>query len=162
MSDQENTRYSDTDDGIDERYLVFKLGSELYATPLLRVREVVEPFAPKPLPNTPNHFSGVVDIRGEIVGVIDLRLRFGHKVAQSPYQALMVFATSAGPMAALVDEVESVITLSESEIEKQPNIGSDLKTDSILGIGRKDKKLITLIDLMNVLEAYGVHTKRAA
>ncbi len=146
--------------GIDDRYLVFRLGKELYATPLLRVREVVEPFEPKPIPNTPKFFSGVVDIRGEVVGVVDLRLRFGHSIESNTTQALMVFSTESGPMAALVDQVVSVITLNEKEIESRGNLGTAQTADSIIGIGKKDKKLITLIDLLNILESYGSVTKR--
>lgn len=158
-----NHQLEHTDEaGIDNRYLVFRLGKELYATPLLRVREVVEPFEPKPIPNTPKYFSGVVDIRGEVVGVVDLRLRFGHGVEKIGTQALMVFATESGPMAALVDQVVSVITLTENEIEARGNLGAAQSIDSIIGIGKKDKKLITLIDLLNILESYGSVAKKAS
>lgn len=152
----------DTESASDERYLVFRLGSELYATPLLRVREVVEPFDSKPLPNTPKFFVGVVNIRGEIVGVVDLRLKFGHKVEPSPYMALMVFSTDGGPMAALVDQVDSVINLSPNEIQDRGTLGAALGGENIVGIGKKDKKLITIIDLLNILETYGSVAKKAA
>ncbi len=150
-----------SESGSDDRYLVFRLAKELYATPLLRVREVVEPFVPKPIPNTPKYFSGVVDIRGEVVGVVDLRLRFGHANETNATQALMVFSTESGPMAALVDQVVSVITLTEKEIEMRGNLGTAQNADSIMGIGKKDKKLITLIDLLYILESYGSVAKRA-
>jgi purine-binding chemotaxis protein CheW len=158
-----NHQLEHTDEsGIDDRYLVFRLGKELYATPLLRVREVVEPFDPKPIPNTPKFFSGVVDIRGEVVGVVDLRLRFGHGNEKQSTQALMVFSTDSGPMAALVDQVVSVITLTDKEIESRGNLGNLQNADSIIGIGKKDKKLITLIDLLHILESYGSVAKSGA
>ena len=147
-------------EGNDGRYLVFRLSSELYATPLLGVREVVESYSPKPIPNTPIDFSGVVDIRGEVVGVIDLRRRFNQGDEDSPQKALIVFSTDSGPMAGLVDQVEAVITLDEGSIESKANIGADFKNDCVIGIGKSEKRLITLVDLHKVLESYGVSCKK--
>jgi purine-binding chemotaxis protein CheW len=148
------------EDNIDNKYLLFRLGDELYGTPLLGVREVVEPQASKPIPNTPKHFSGVINIRGEIVGVIDLRMRFNHKAEVNPHQALMVFSTDGGPMAGLVDKVESVISLTDKEIEHNPNVGIDVSRDALIGIGKHSKRLITLIDLHKVLQAHSLDGKK--
>jgi len=148
------------DDSIDNKYLLFCLGDELYGTPLLGVREVVEPQSPKPIPNTAKHFSGVINIRGEIVGVIDLRARFNHKLDGGQYQALMVFSTDGGPMAGLVDRVESVISLEEKEIEHNPNVGVDVQKEALIGIGKHNKRLITLIDLHSVLSAHSLENQK--
>ncbi len=148
------------EDNIDNKYLLFRLGDELYGTPLLGVREVVEPQAPKPIPNTAKHFSGVINIRGEIVGVIDLRTRFNHKPENGAHQALMVFSTDGGPMAGLVDRVESVISLTDKEIEHNPNVGIDVNREALIGIGKHNKRLITLIDLHKVLQAHSLENKR--
>jgi len=142
------------DENINNKYLLFRLREELYGTPLLGVREVVEPQAPKPIPNTAKHFSGVINIRGEIVGVLDLRTRFNHNAETGVNMALMVFSTDGGPMAGLVDRVESVISLSEKEIERNPNIGIEILREALIGVGKYNKHLITLIDLHKILQAH--------
>lgn len=150
-------------ENIENKFLLFRLGDELYGTPLLGVREVVEPQAPKPIPNTAKHFSGVINIRGEIVGVIDLRTRFNHKAEERPHMALMVFKTDGGPMAGLVDKVESVINFSEKDIERNPNIGIEVHREALIGIGKHNKRLITLLDLHKILQAHSFeNNKRSA
>lgn len=140
------------------RYLIFRLADELYGTPLLGVREVVEVQPAKPVPNTAPHFNGVINIRGQIVGVIDLRVRFGHATKSSPNMALMVFETDCGPLAALVDKVESVVKLSEQAIDRNPNIHSSEKLNFLIGIAHEHERLITLIDLNKTLEAEDLET----
>ncbi len=142
---------TDAENQEESRYLLFKLGQEVYGTPLLGVREVVEPLDSKPVPNTVNYFLGVINIRGQIVGVLDLRARFGHKCERTPENALMVFDTDNGPMAALVDRVEAVVRINDSKIEKEPNIKTSAPTEFLLGIAHHDDRLITLIDLNKAL-----------
>ncbi len=137
----------------DDRYLVFLINGQSYGTPLLKVREVVERYTPKPIPNAPTYFAGVVNIRGEIVGVIDLRIRFGHKSESDPRQALIVLSTSKGPMACLVDQVDSVISLKKPDIEKQVNAAIGIKDEAILGVVKNDGNLTVLVDLITIVEA---------
>lgn len=135
------------------KYILFQLGTELYGTPLLGVREVVEPLEPKQVPNTVGWFTGVINIRGQIIGVIDLRKRFGHSDKTNAHQALMVFDTQAGPLAALVDKVEAVVRISDQEIEKRPNVQTNVPMNFLLGIASAHERLVTLIDLAQVLGA---------
>lgn len=136
----------------ENRYLIFSLGREMFGTPLLGVREVVEPLAPKPVPNTRPFFTGVINIRGEIVGVMDLRARFQQTPKSEPGQAMMVFETSTGTEAALVDRIEAVAKISEKNIELQPNVRSNIPSDYLLGVAKEGERLVTLIDLRKVLE----------
>lgn len=137
----------------EERYLVFKLGGELYGTPLLGVREVVEAQPSKEIPHSLPHFAGIINIRGEIVGVIDLRVRFGHPTVESKRNAMMVFQTSGGPMAALVDEIEAVQRIPSGEITKDPNVRTAIPADFLIGIAKHGGRLITVIDLNSTLGA---------
>ena len=137
--------------GEEQKYILFRLGSELYGTALLDVREVVEPIEPKPIPNTVPWFKGVINIRGEIVGVIDLRKRFGHAEESTSGLALMIFSTSAGPLAGLVDKVESVVRIPEADIERHPNVMSVVPAEYLLGIGTVQNRLVTLVDLAKIL-----------
>ena len=135
----------------DARFLVFKLGGELYGTPLLGIREVVEAQEPKPIPNTAPFFSGVINLRGQVLGVVDLRKRFGLEAAKPPRMALMVFETEAGPLAALVDEIECVEHFDPKAIETRPIVRSNVHSEFFLGIGNQDGRLVSLIDLNRLL-----------
>ncbi|MBX7144665.1 MAG: chemotaxis protein CheW [Oligoflexia bacterium] len=145
----------------ESRYLVFGVGPELYGTPLLGVREVVEPQAPKPVPNTVEYFTGVINIRGEIVGVIDLRIKFGQPVKDTPHNALMVFMTEVGPVAALVDKVESVVKLSSDQIESAPSVRTRVPSQYLTGIAEVENRLITIVDLSKILSTDEVAVVRA-
>jgi len=135
----------------DARFLLFRVGEELYGTPLLGIREVVEPQEPKPIPNTVSFFSGVINLRGQVVGVIDLRRRFGCEAPKHPRMALMVFTTESGPLGALVDEIESVARIPVETIEAKVIIRSHVPEDYFIGIGNQDGRLISLIDLNKLL-----------
>jgi purine-binding chemotaxis protein CheW len=135
----------------DARFLLFKLGGELYGTPLLGIREVVEPQEPKPIPNTAPFFSGVINLRGQVLGVVDLRKRFGVEAAKHQRMALMVFETDSGPLAALVDEIECVVHFDPKAIETKPIVRSNVRSDYFLGIGNQEGRLVSLIDLNKML-----------
>ncbi|MEY4669138.1 MAG: hypothetical protein RL518_1837 [Pseudomonadota bacterium] len=135
----------------DARYLLFKVGSELYGTPLLGVREVVEHREPTPIPNTVSFFSGVINLRGQVVGVVDLRKRFGCEASTRPHMALMVFSTDSGPLGALVDEIESVIRIPSANIASHAVVRSHAPADYVIGIGNQDGRLMTLVDLHKIL-----------
>jgi purine-binding chemotaxis protein CheW len=137
------------------KYLLFTVGDELFGVPLMGVREVVEPQTIKPLPNTIEHFLGVINIRGEIVGVVDLRIRFLHEIKETPFLAMIIFESAVGPIAALVDRVESVSVIDDEDVDKNPNITSNFPIEYLIGIGKIKEKLVTLINLNKVL---GVET----
>jgi purine-binding chemotaxis protein CheW len=133
------------------RYILFVIGGELYGTPLLGVREVVETQPIKIIPNTVPYFAGVINVRGEIIGVLDLRLRFGSQASNDPHQALLIFDTVNGAMAGLVDRVEAVVKMGEEQIEHSPNIKTTAPLKYLIGIGRWGERLVTLIDLRQIL-----------
>jgi purine-binding chemotaxis protein CheW len=131
----------------ENRYLLFYLENGIFGTPLLGVREVTEPQRPKPIPNTQPWFLGVINIRGQVVGVMDLALRLGFEKIKGANAALLVFETSAGPIATLVERVEAVIRIDDKEIERNPHIQSAFPLEYLIGIAHQDSRLVTLIDL---------------
>jgi purine-binding chemotaxis protein CheW len=135
----------------DSKYLIFRLGREVYGTPLLGVREVLEPQPPKPLPNTAKHFMGLINMRGQIMGVIDLRIRFDYPISQGETTAYLVFETETGPIAAIVDHVEAVANIELKDMENKPNIRSQVPIDFLIGATVHNNQLITLIDLNKTL-----------
>lgn len=144
-------------------YLIFELNNEVYGTKLLDTREVIEPIKTKPIPNTEKYFQGVINIRGEIVGVIDLRILYGHQETSGPFKAFLVVETSQGPIATVVDKVLSVTHLEEEDIDGDTIISSLISDDDIIGIAKKNNQLITLVNLPNILATKSIkYTQRAS
>jgi purine-binding chemotaxis protein CheW len=141
-----------------DRYLLFTLNSEIYATPLMGVREVVEMHKPKQIPHTVPSFIGVINIRGEIVGVLDLRLRLGYEAKRTPGESMMVFDTGGGAIAAIVDSMEGVMKIPSEAIDSKPSIESRLPLDFLMGVARLKDRLVTVIDLGKVLHREEVRT----
>jgi purine-binding chemotaxis protein CheW len=152
---QKNDSVSATDNEIDEidlhKYIVFKLGSELYGTPLLAVREVVEEMPIKPLPNTIESFRGVCNLRGQIIGVINLSAQFNIEHSASKKPVLMVFDSGKGALAVQVDHIETVTVIPPENIEIQTGLLASLDHKFIHGIGKLNDRLVTLIDLKSIL-----------
>lgn len=144
--------HGDPEDSSDEhKYVIFRLGKELYGAKLLAVREVVEVLPTKSVPNTVSSFQGVCNLRGQIIGVVDLRARFDVREAVPDRPVLLVFDTDSGAIAASVDQIASVSVIAPSDVEERPNIVSSIPTKYILGIGKLDGRMITLVDLKSVL-----------
>ncbi|HMN68729.1 MAG TPA: chemotaxis protein CheW [Bdellovibrionales bacterium] len=134
-----------------EKYLIYQLGENHFATPLIEVREVIEYRTAKPIPHTAPFFKGVINIRGEIVGVIDLRERLAIAGTDNP-MALLVFETSSGPLAAIVDIVHSVTIIPEASLERRAAIhGQGADRNYFVGVGKIDDRLLTVVSLRQVL-----------
>ncbi len=142
------------DDLEENRYLLFKLGGNVYGTPLLAVREVVEATPPQVIPESDKDFLGVIEIRGQVVGVVDLRLRFRHDPENNQYTALLVFDTDLGPKAALVDKVESVQRIPSALIDTKPNINTSVERQFIKGVARLEGQLVTILDVAGCINNF--------
>jgi purine-binding chemotaxis protein CheW len=145
MSEQSNTQAPES------RYLIFKVGEDLYGTPLLDVREVVQYQAPKPMPNMSPAFTGVINIRGAIVGVLDFRVRLGIEANLGNKTALLVLDTTQGALAVTVDQVESVVPIPEEELDRKPPVMSKIPTDYLVGIAKHGHQLITIVHLHQLM-----------
>lgn len=131
-----------------EKYLIFLLGGELYGTPLLSLREVIEYKEPKPVPNTAKGFEGVINLRGEIVGIMDLRVMLN--IIPNEQRCLLVFESDKGSMGAVVDRVIAVTEIPKTEIEKTTTLPDPSFNEYFIGIGKSSGRLITLIDLCRI------------
>lgn len=138
------------EDNAENKYIVFLLGEELYGAPILSVREVIEHRLPKRVPNSNSLLEGVINIRGEVIGVIDLRRRFGTKEITPRCQ--LVFESEGGLLAASVDKVESVVVMDKIETVSQKNIQSLKHAKYLIGIGQLQERLVNIIDLSRVLD----------
>lgn len=136
----------------EKRYLVFTLVNEQYAVPLLQVKEVLGLTDTTPVPYTPSHFRGIMNLRGQVISIIDLRLKF--KMGKSdfgPETAIIILDMAPLYLGVIVDSVDSVLGLTEEEISPSPDVETNVKTDYIEGVARKDKKLILLLNIEKTL-----------
>ncbi len=149
------------------RFLVFQLKQELYAVPLLKVREVIAPTEITPVPHTPAHFKGVMNLRGQVISVLDMRLKFKMKIdaEQNPETAIIILDFSSFSMGVIVDTVQSVVGLGAGQISPSPDIESAIGSDYITGIARIDNKLILILDIekaLNVEEIVAIRQSSSA
>jgi purine-binding chemotaxis protein CheW len=147
------------------QYLTFKLADEVFAVEVARVREILEYTNITKVPRTPDFMRGVINVRGSVVPVVDLRLKFGlSKTEQSLNTCIVVleveFQKEATVLGALADSVQEVIEMEPLSIEPPPKIGSGLQTDLIRGIGKREGKFIMILDTDRVFsgdELEGLH-----
>ncbi len=130
------------------KYMLFQLGGETYGTPLLQVREVIENRASKPVPNSAAAFEGVINLRGEIVGIVDLRKIL--KIEPQSSLSILVFDAEQGAMGAVVDRCIAVAEILDKDIDQKSNVGGRDGVNFFLGIGKREAGLVTLIDLNKI------------
>jgi len=130
------------------KYLIFLLGGETYGTPLLNVREVIENKEAKPVPNSDMAFEGVINLRGDVIGVVDLRKIL--KVEPRQSLSILVFESEMGTLGGIVDRCMSVTEIPESAVDKASSMGKRDGANYLLGIGKTSEGLVTLIDLVQV------------
>lgn len=140
------------------RFLIFSLCGEQYAVPLLKVKEVIALIDTTPVPYSPSYFTGIMNLRGQVISVIDLRLKLkmpkGERVAET---AIIILDLSPLSLGIIVDSVESVMSVANSEIQPPPEVGGS-NTAYIQGVANKDKKLILLLDLERALSVDDLKT----
>jgi purine-binding chemotaxis protein CheW len=149
----------------ENRYLVFKLDSELYAIDVRRVEVVLEYTPITRVPRSTDYLRGVINHRGSVVPVVDLKCRFGMGFtdALETRSIIVMQIDSDGKrtvIGALADGVEEVIDLDPIQIDAPPRLGGNLKTEFILGLGKKDGSFIILLDIDAVFADTGVATDR--
>lgn len=137
------------------KYLTFKLGSEEYGVEVLRVQEIMKMVDVTRVPRTPAFVSGVINLRGKVVSVVDLRMKFGMKptevtdltciiVLQVPREDRTVI------MGIMVDEVSEVQVINAGQIEDRP-AGARVNTEFILGMAKSEKGVKILLDIQRIL-----------
>ena len=140
------------------KYLTFLLGHESYGLPVLKVREIIRLVEITPVPHMPPYVKGVINLRGKLVPVVDLRIRFDLTAREFSENTCIVVAqvksASSGAlhMGFIVDGVEEVINLTQGDIEKTPDFGMKLATEYLLGMANVKGKVIALLDIDQVVD----------
>ena len=140
------------------QYLTFKLDSEVYALDVATVREVLDFTTVTRIPRTPEFMRGVINLRGSVVPVVDLRLAFGMTATEKTVNTCIIVVEvrldgDTTIMGALADSVEEVIDLEPEQIQPAPQIGTSIKTDFIRGMGRRDTNFLMILDIDRVFSA---------
>ena len=136
-------------------FLTFTLGNENYGVDILRVREIRGWEKIRELHDTPDYVKGVLDLRGSIVPIIDLRVRFG--IANYEYRSTTVIIVLAaddegGKMGIVVDSVSDVLAVSQADIKATPSLGSKINTDYIHGMVTTDDHMVMLVESNKLLD----------
>lgn len=145
--------------GTDERagkYLTFMIGKEAFGLGVLKVREIMGIQDITAVPQTPAYLKGVINLRGKVIPVIDLRLKFGLPTIEYTRRTCIIVvqvkgAAAALPMGIVVDEVSEVLTLTAADIEDTPDFGSNVETHYILGMAKTKGRVKILLDIDRVL-----------
>jgi purine-binding chemotaxis protein CheW len=140
------------------QYLTFLTAGEEYAISIVKVSEIVEYEAVTTVPNTPPWIRGVTNLRGRVVPVVDLAVKFGLPASRiSKFTCIIItevmFQSEQLTMGVLADSVSQVIDLSADEIEETPPFGTRVKTEYLLGMGALGKKFCLILDIDKVLSA---------
>ncbi|MBW4049519.1 MAG: purine-binding chemotaxis protein CheW [Proteobacteria bacterium] len=138
------------------QYLTFSLQGEIYGLDILQVREIIEYTKPTKVPMMPDFVHGVINLRGNVVPVIDLTQRFGRQPTEIRKRTCIVILEVANEMeqqalGILVDGVNAVLDLADDQIEPSPSFGTGLPQDFILGMARWEEGFIILLDVSRVL-----------
>lgn len=136
---------------IPDKVLCFNLGQEEFAVPLLNIKEVIAQPDVTPLPQSPNYFLGIINLRGQIISIIDLRTKFNIKPMPNNEAAVMILDMNGQFLGVVVDKVNSVQSIKENEIAEKPSVDNSKNHDYIEGVFKKEDKLIFLLDISKSL-----------
>ncbi|MBP7460105.1 MAG: purine-binding chemotaxis protein CheW [Candidatus Delongbacteria bacterium] len=134
------------------QYLTFKLSNEIYALEIDKVREVLDMTVISKVPQTPDFMLGVINLRGSVVPVVDMRLKFGLDKGQKTVNTCIIIMEvtidqETTILGALVDSVQEVLDLEPSQLEPPPRIGTRLKIEFIKAMGKWKKQFIIILDI---------------
>ncbi len=137
------------------QYLSFQLHGEVFALDIARVREVLEFDKVTRVPQVPPFMLGVINLRGRVVPVVDLNLKFGMKETEKTVDTCIIIVEIVideehTVLGAMADSVREVIQLESSDIEPPPRIGTRLNTEFIKGMGKKEEQFIIILDINKV------------
>ncbi|RJQ77202.1 MAG: chemotaxis protein CheW [Desulfobacteraceae bacterium] len=147
-----------TDPAQRSQFLTFKLGEEIFALDVVQVREILDVAPITKVPRSPEFMRGVINVRGSVVPVVDLRLKFGLPATQRTVDTRIVVMEIAldGEMSiigSMADAVHDVMELDPSAIEEAPKIGAKWNTEFIKGIGKLGDRFIIILDVNKVFSA---------
>lgn len=149
------------------QYLTFKLGEETFALDVAEVREILDFTSVTKVPRTPLFMRGVINLRGSVVPVMDLRLKFGMSATQQTVNSCIIVVEMSMEgdtvvIGVLADAVQEVIDLEPEQIEPAPRIGTKLNMEFILGMGKHNGAFMMILDIDKIFESSDIEMQEAA
>lgn len=140
------------------KYLTFTLAEEEYGIGILKIKEIIGMMSITTVPQTPKFVKGVINLRGKVIPVIDLRLRFGMESMDYTERTCIIVVeidgtTGTVQIGIVVDAVSEVLNITGKDIEDTPTFGTKLNTDYILGMAKMEEGIKILLDINRVLKA---------
>ncbi len=150
-----------------DQFLAFKLEDEVFAFDISKVREVLEFDTLTKVPQTPKMMKGVINLRGNVVPVIDMRIKFGMGETEKTVNTVIIIIeidldSESTMIGALVDSVNEVMDLDTEHIEPPPKIGTKLNTEFIRGMGKQGGQFIIILDIERIFSADELETLQQA
>lgn len=139
-----------------DQYLAFTLGTETFAMDIRAIREVIQFGGITEVPLMPPFIRGVINLRGAVVPVIDLFVRFGRPATAAAHRTCIVILEltqeeGTAELGVMVDNVSEVLSIGESEVEPAPAFGSDIRSEFIAGVAKVNDRFVILLDVNHVL-----------
>lgn len=135
-----------------QQYVTFNLGDEEHGIEITKVQEIIGFQKLTMIPNVPDFIKGVLSLRGTIIPVIDLRQKFGmEKKEYSKYTVIIILETAGRTMGITVDAISNIVSLTDQDIQEVPSFNINVRADFIKGMGKKDNKLVILLDIDKIL-----------
>lgn len=135
----------------EQKYLTFKLAQEQYGVEILKVREIIGVMDITAVPRMPEYMKGVINLRGKVIPVVDLRLKFGLEEMEHTEQTCIIVVDVGREIGIIVDTVSEVLDIETGNIEPPPSMGGAVDTAFILGMGKVGDNVNILLDINEVL-----------
>lgn len=145
------------------QFLTFQLGEELYGVDILRVQEIKGYTTVTKIPNTPPHIKGVLNLRGTIVPIIELRTKFGMPTIEyTMFTVIVVVVVQEKVMGLIVDAVSDVLDIAKKDVQPPPQFGAKVDVSFLKGVGKSGDKLVALLDMDRLLTVEDLQESAAA
>ncbi len=148
------------------KYLTVALDREIYGIAVLKVREIIRLQKITPVPQMPAHVKGVINLRGRVIAIVDLRAKFGLAAELTDRTCIVVAQVvlpngQAVPMGVIVDSVDEVVTLASRDVEPTPDFGSAVNATAFVGMAKVKGRVMTLLDLDRAVASDAVQAAAA-
>lgn len=147
---------TEDDEVMGQQYLTFLVGKELFAMGIADIKEIIEYKAPTSVPMMPSYLHGVINLRGRVVPVVDLMVRFGRKSTEISRRTCIVILElyhndEQQYLGVVVDAVRAVLEIADDDVEPPPSFGSKLRNDFVSGMGKINGEFVIILDINHVL-----------
>ncbi|HEX2944821.1 MAG TPA: chemotaxis protein CheW [Clostridia bacterium] len=143
---------------VDGKFLTFQLSNEQYGIPIQKIKEIISIMDITNVPGSPSYIKGVINLRGKIIPIMDLRLKFDLEEKEYNQRTCIIVVEldnmgSGRQMGIVVDTVSEVLNIQKSDVEPPPNYGSRMDTAFLTGMGKVRNKVVLLLDIDHILNS---------